>query len=152
VGWGEGRERGEKTRKTLARYLHPRNGLERRFEAIPFDSRPFGDGIKTAKRNAGRKRPISQRAATTRQPDNQTTKNKMKKHKHTAPVDQLPNGVEAIVMLSLKKDGNVTRRIYGNREKAMLMVVRYSAHMLADTAKKLLLETEEMQSSEEVHG
>ena len=76
----------------------------------------------------------------------------MKKHKHTAPADQLPPGLEAVVMLSLKKDGNVTRRIYGNREKAMFMVVRYSAHMLADTAKKLLLETDDMQSSEEVQG
>lgn len=69
-GWGEGRERGEKTRKTPFRYLHPRNGLQRRFGAVLFDSRPFGDGIKTAKRNAGRKRPISQRAATTKQPVN----------------------------------------------------------------------------------
>jgi hypothetical protein len=74
----------------------------------------------------------------------------MKKHKHTAPVDQLPNGVEAIVMLCLKKNGKVTRRIFGDHAKAMLMVVRYSAHTLADTAKKILVETDDMQSSEEV--
>ena len=51
VGWGEGRERGEKTRKTIVRYLHPRNGLGLRFDAFPLVSRPFGEGIKTAKCN-----------------------------------------------------------------------------------------------------
>ena len=69
VGWGEGRERGEKTRKSLVLYLHPRNNLGRRFEAFPLVSRPFGDGIKTVNRSAERKQPIFQRAAT-RQPAN----------------------------------------------------------------------------------
>jgi len=70
VGWGEGRERGEKTRKTLVRYLHPRSGLGRRFEAATLAIRPFGEGIKTAKRSVERKQPITQRAAT-KQPVNQ---------------------------------------------------------------------------------
>jgi hypothetical protein len=50
VGWGEGRERGEKTRKTLIRYLHPRNGPERRFDAFPLVYGAFRAGIKTEKR------------------------------------------------------------------------------------------------------
>ena len=59
-------------------------------------------------------------------------------------------GVEALVLLCLKKGGKVTRRIYGNHEKAMLMVMRYSAHTMADAAKKLLVEIDEMESTEEV--
>lgn len=70
VGWGEGRERGEKTRKTLVRYLHPRSGLGRRFEAATLAIWPFGEGIKTANRNTERKQPILERVAT-RQPVNQ---------------------------------------------------------------------------------
>lgn len=58
-------------------------------------------------------------------------------------------GVEALVLLSLN-DGKVTRRIYGDHEKAMLMVMRYAAHTLADAAKKLLVEIDEMESTHEV--
>lgn len=52
-------------------------------------------------------------------------------------------GIEAVVLLSLR-DGRVTRRIYGDPEKAARMAVRYAASLMAETAQKLTAETEEV--------